>query len=593
MLKEIYSSKIDQYQLELTGLKKKDFQYSIGRFAAIILSGLNFYYFLEHSSEGFIAGTLIFLALFIFMLLEHLKLRKRIGRTRNFIKTNQEELEYLNGKVYPDNEGREFIDSEHLFANDLDLFGSNSLFQNLNRTTTKKGRLGLVASLKRNEVSEDFGPRQQAVKELATKLEWRQSFRVTGLGIDEDGDVDTKLVGWLKKGNSSNFVLSKYLLIGLAAICFGLLINWFINPGINTFNWFAYSFMLNLFLVFSQFKVIKREYQGLDGISKSIGVYADLLKDIEGEEFQSDILVKAKYQLDKDELSASSTLKELSKILDGFDQLNNVVALFVTNGLYHFHLHTLRRLFEWKHQYGDSIQDWISVIAKFDEYSSIANYAYNHPDFSYPLKNEALEIEAENLGHPLLRSDKRVNNSITFNSFKYIILTGSNMSGKSTFLRALGVNLVLMKIGSPVCAGSMASFPFKILTSMKLVDSIEKEESYFQAEVLRLKKIQTELEKDQACFVLLDEILRGTNSDDKRKGTRLFMERIGNYNAKGVTATHDIDIADLAESKPSIFNAKYFESTVVQDQLHFDYILRDGVCTTPNATKLMQAQGII
>ena len=167
------------------------------------------------------------------------------------------------------------------------------------------------------------------------------------------------------------------------------------------------------------------------------------------------------------------------------------------------------------------------------------------------------------------------------------------MSGKSTFLRTIGVNMVLMKLGMPVCAEEFSAYPFRLLTSMKLVDSLDKDESYFQAEVIRLKRIKQVLEDTEPCLVLLDEILRGTNSDDKRTGTRLFMERIGSYNAMGVIATHDIDIAELANQNPEVFNAKYFESKVIAGELKFDYKLRDGVCTTPNATDLMRSQGII
>jgi len=152
---------------------------------------------------------------------------------------------------------------------------------------------------------------------------------------------------------------------------------------------------------------------------------------------------------------------------------------------------------------------------------------------------------------------------------------------------------VLMKLGMPVCASEFSAYPFRLLSSMKLVDSLDKDESYFQAEVIRLKRIKDVLETGEPCLVLLDEILRGTNSDDKRNGTRLFMQKIGAYNALGIIATHDIDIAELAAKNEQVFNAKYFESKVKDGELTFDYILRSGVCKTPNATDLMRAQGII
>lgn len=589
----IYTDKISFYEKELSKLKSKDLLFSAFRFVAIISAGFCFYLYLDSDLPLFLICSLVLVIVFTQALIQHLKLRKNLKRTRLYIQLNREEVDNLQGIPYPNNEGDEFKDPEHIFANDLDLFGSNSLFQYLNRTISYKGRAILGERLKLNSATQDLEKKQEAVKELQTKLDWRQKFRVIGQGEKEESEVESHLKFWLQNSSRKPIISSLYLLLPLGALCLGLMVNWIIFPTLGNFNWLSYSFLFNLLLVFSQYKTIKAEYAQLSGVSNSLGAYSELLEIIEAENFESELLQNLKNKIVTKDKKASKALKELSKILDGFDQLNNVVALIVTNGLYHFHLHSLRRLFQWKSNNGIGIFDWLDAIAEFDFLSSLANYAYNHPEYIFPKTSEKEEFSALNVGHPLLKSEKRINNSIDFDGFKYVLLTGSNMSGKSTFLRTLGLNLVLMKMGAPVCASEFRAFPFVLLTSMKLVDSIEKEESYFQAEVIRLKRIHEILQSENPCFVLLDEILRGTNSDDKRNGTRLFMEKIKAYNAKGVIATHDIDIADLAAESPNSFKAFYFESTVENDELKFDYRLREGVCRTPNATRLMQAQGII
>lgn len=589
----IYKDKIFFYEKELSKLKSKDLQFSLFRFLSILASGFCFYLYLDADNYAYLFGSGLLVFIFTRALILHVKLRKNLRRTKLYIKLNQEELDYLNGSPYPDNKGNEFKDPEHIFSNDLDLFGSNSLFQHLNRTISFKGRGFMVERLKQNDTNKDIQETQESVKELREKLDWRQKFRVIGQEEEEEKEVESHLKIWLRNQNQKPFISSLFILLPIAAVGIGLLLNWIIFPTIEHFNWFSYVFMLNLFFVFSQFKLIKNEYAQLSGISKSLNAYSELLEIIENESFSSKRLNELKKKIVLEDKKASKALKELSKILDGFDQLNNVVALVVTNGLYHFHLHSLRKIIDWKSKNGEDIFEWLDAIAEFDYQSSLANYSFNHSDYIFPQPSSNVEFSAKNVGHPLLKSEKRIDNSISFDGFQYVLLTGSNMSGKSTFLRTLGLNLVLMKMGAPVCAEEFSSFPFVLLTSMKLVDSIEKEESYFQAEVIRLKSIHEILRQEKPCFVLLDEILRGTNSDDKRNGTRLFMEKIKVYNAKGLIATHDIDIADLAIESPNNFKAFYFESTVENDELKFDYLLREGVCRTPNATRLMQAQGII
>lgn len=593
MTQETYRNRQLKFKEELKTKKALDIRFSIFRLSLIVVSFLCFYLYLsDYNQIIYFYWAILLLIGFIAALLRHQNIRKDIKRTKAYIEINRIEEVYLDGDVSVLDKGDEYRDPDHMYSHDLDVFGSNSLFQHINRTVTLSGKNKLAASLQGKHSVDQIEDRQEATKELNSNLEWRQKFRVAGFDIQENLSLMPAVKRWLDARSVKTW-LSPFVLYPLAAVCFGLMLNWFINPSVQSFNWFSYSFMFNLLLTFSHFKAIKSEYGQLNGISKSLSVYGELLALVEEQSFESKHLNEVKSSLINAEYSAGKALKRLSRILDGFDQLNNVVALMLTNGLYHYHLHTLKNLYSWKKTYGGYLGEWLEVIASFDELNSLANYAYNHPDNCYPKVSEEPQFKAVELGHPLLNSKKRVDNNISFDDYDFMILTGSNMSGKSTFLKSLGLNLVLMKVGAPVCAREFFAFPFRLLSSMKLVDSIEKEESYFQAEVMRLKRIHEILQTEEKCFVLLDEILRGTNSDDKRSGTRLFLQKISSYNASGVIATHDVDIADLAEKGTAIYRAGYFESKVINGELVFDYTLRDGICRTPNATDLMKAQGII
>lgn len=592
MLLDFYKGRIEGFQKELKQKKRTDRWMSAIRFSLMLMAASSFFMFYKYDSQLFLWCGIVFLIGFVRVLFLHLKLRKKVTGLKTVVQINENELAYHQGNLEAFDGGKEWFSGEHLFANDLDLFGHHSLFQHMNRTVTKQGKEKLAHEFL-NDFDHSLQEKQQAVAELAPKVDWRQGFAVAGAGLDEPIGLQNALKSWLQKDSSKGWITSPFILYPLASITLGLLVNWIFTGSLQAFTWLSYAFMFNLFLVFSQFGKIKKEYEQLNRISKSLGLYSELLNHIENENFEAEILKVLKNRLVTEKVAASKALKKLSKLLDGFDQMSNVVALLFTNGLYHYHLHVLRGLYKWKQGHGEAIFEWLDVIAEFDRWNSKGNYAYNHPDFTYPNESSNKGISSQAMAHPFIAPSNRVANSVNFDGYKYIILTGSNMSGKSTFLRTIGINMVLMKLGLPVCAENFSAYPFKLLTSMKLVDSLDKDESYFQAEVIRLKRIKQVLETGEPCLVLLDEILRGTNSDDKRNGTRLFMQKIGSYNAVGVIATHDIDIADLARENSQIFNAKYFESKVVEGELTFDYKLRDGICKTPNATDLMKAQGII
>ncbi|WP_395064612.1 hypothetical protein [Flavobacterium sp.] len=354
----------------------------------------------------------------------------------------------------------------------------------------------------------------------------------------------------------------------------------------------GYLFAINLGIIGGFYKRIKNEINHTTEIDAIVKQYGLLIESIENEEFLSDKLNNLKEKLKSENSKASNELKQLSELFSRMDTINNLFVSLVFNGLFLFHVHTLKSLLNWKKNNAPSLKNWLDVIGEFEMLNSLANFSYNNSDFVFPEINSEYEISFTDLSHPLLNTKTRIGNDVTFQPQSFMILTGSNMSGKSTFLRSLGINMVLAGIGTPVCATKANVHPMPILVSMRLSDSLSDSESYFFAEIKRLKLIMDNLEGNRA-FVLLDEILRGTNSDDKRNGTIEVVKKMISKKAIGAIATHDIEVCLTTNEFPNDLTNKCFEVEIVNNELDFDYKLRDGICKNKSATFLMKKMGVI
>lgn len=536
----------------------------------------------------------ILIVLFFYFVSKHLSLKADIKFLKSYLREINIELEYLEGNLPDDSfSGQRFINPQHFYSHDLDVFGEHSFYHHVNRCFSLPGEKVLASEME-NLPEGQYEERQKWNEELSAKTQWMFQFRTTGRmgeGIDE---VNHTMRFWLKQAVEKSRTRNPFLLYALALIPIFFAIKFGINPNQANFFYLNLALIFNLIYTFRQFKTIKSQYDSLNKIAKPLSILSKIVALIEREKFESffaqKILEPIKGRAGNE---SSKSLQQLSRIVSAMDQINNVVVLIFLNGFFLFHLHSLNSLSAWKSKYEKRVLKWLEVINRLEADVSKANYAANHPHFTYPQLALNPAFEAVELAHPLIAKSKAVSNSITIESWRFAVLTGSNMSGKSTFLKTLGLSILMARVGLPVYAQKLRVYPFKLLTSMKLVDSISREESYFQAEVLRLKAIKEEIGKGRISFLLLDEILRGTNSDDKRSGTRQFMQNLAQSKAWGFVATHDTDIADLSISHPQVFKPLYFESKVEEGQLLFDYRLREGVCATPNATRLMQDYGII
>ncbi|MDZ7876312.1 MAG: hypothetical protein U5L45_01510 [Saprospiraceae bacterium] len=540
-----------------------------------------------------------FIALIVFfrLLITHLRYKQK-AQLLGFLKTiNTNEIAYLNGDLTPFKTGEDYIQTDHPYSHDLDIFGEMSIFQHVNRTTTPLGEEQLANWLRNADII-DIPKQQKAVRELGLKLNWRQHYLASGqLFIDEK----TALNGfqkWLDMPlNYLNKPFLKFISFILPIITLLIIVANFVSDNPLFFTLFKVFFFVNIIIVATQKNRIKEEHQLLTARDEALKKYSALLQIIENEQFNSEKLKELKtkiiHQTIDKAITPSAAIGKLARILNQFDTILNPFAAIIMNGLFQYHIHALFALERWKKDFGGLMMHWFSTIGEFEALASIANFAYNHPDFTMPIVSDVVELDGVNMGHPLIPFGKRIGNDIVFRETKFVVLTGSNMSGKSTFLRTLGVNLILAKMGSPVCADRFVFHPFQLFVTMRVNDSLQNDESFFFAELKRLQKIIAELDKPHRTFIILDEILRGTNSNDKRAGTQGLIKNLIQKDAIGIIATHDLVISDMKKDYPYYLANHCFEAEITNDELHFDYKLRTGVCQQMSAAFLMKKMGII
>lgn len=589
---EIYSAKSKIHSEDLNNINKKYNTVSFFRLISIILFLGSLYFYLKDSKGIFIIFAIFFFMGFVLLMRIHSKLLFKRKIKEALVKVNEEEISYLGKTAMPFENGIEFNDFHHPYAYDLDIFGEHSLFQNLNRTATFIGKKTMANQLLILSSAEEIIDNQAAIKELSEKLDWRQEFLALAKITNDSQSSYESLLKWSK---FPIFRLPKWSIIAsyvTPVLFFGILATYLVTSNSTFLNYLIYLFVINL-LIFGKFhQRIQIEIANAENIDKIVSQYGLLLKKIEQETFNSPKLIGLQKKLKFKEEQASGHLKKLSGLFSNMDTVGNLVAASLFNGTFLFNLHVLKHLLEWKEGHAEVLEEWLAVIGELEMLNSLANFSYNNPEFVFPKLNSDFKVDFSSLGHPLLNANTRVDNEVSFHPQSFMILTGSNMSGKSTFLRSLGVNMVLSGMGSVVCASSANVHPLPILVSMRLSDSLSDSESYFFAEIKRLKQIMDELEKNPA-FVLLDEILRGTNSDDKRNGTIEVVKKVIAKKAIGAIATHDIEVCLTTNEYPDVLTNKCFEVEIHNDELNFDYKLRDGICKNKSATFLMKKMGVI
>lgn len=522
------------------------------------------------------------------------KLKRLIKRLDVLIGINSKEIDSIGGDYNAFDPGNEFIDQSHDYTHDLDIFGQGSLFQFVNRSATIFGKNRLADYLSNAfSYSDQVVERQDAIKELSGMVDQRQDlqliFSEQQIAAADQGEMQQ----WLDSESPvKNIKFLKVLAYSLPTVT----LLWILLSVFGIVSFPIFLIVLQILIVFIYGRQTMKMQEVITSKSKILNRYAQCLKVIESTGYKSSYLAGIQNQLAKEkEQSPSEAIHQLSVILKYMDSNLNLLVAILLNGLFMFNLHLLIRTEKWKNDKKGKVPDWFNSIATIDALLSLANYAYNYPEFVYPnLLEEEFGFIGKDLGHPLILAEERVVNDVEINGGnQFYIITGANMSGKSTFLRTIGVNYILAMAGAPVCASALSFYPIHIHSSIRTSDSLVKHESYFYAELKRLKQIIDELESGSKKLILLDEILKGTNSKDKQSGSIALIEQLLNYKSVGLFATHDLILGELADRYPEHVKNLCFEIAIESDKMLIDYKLHPGVCKNLNATFLMKNMGIL
>lgn len=589
---EVYKSLKAKHQNSLASLTSQYNLLSTGRLVTAVIFFICFYYYTQTGSYFLLVLLILLPVAFILLLRKHNTINANKNLTENLVLINQEELDFLKGEGIPFKNGAEFIDPSHPYSYDLDFFGDHSLFQHINRAGTYQGEKQLSDLLLSQLPEAEIRSNQRAIAELTPKVEWRQEVLALSKTKPDSKKSHDELLEWSRRSNRKIPAIVVWLSFIMPALTLPAIAWFFISPEALSLNVLVILMIANWGILSTQLRKLKDELIPTNEIDKILSRYALIIKKIEEESFESEKLNALKSQFHHEGQRASVKIQKLSSLFHQMDHLINLMAWIFLDGPFLYHLHTLRSLYKWREKHGSHIQEWLQVIGTFEALNSLAHFSYNNPSYIFPELNMNQEISFEQLGHPLIKEKTRVANDISLVEHPFFILTGSNMSGKSTFLRTIGVNMVLAGMGAPVCASAASVHPLPVLVSMRVSDSLSDSESYFFAEVKRIKEIMNKLDK-APCFVLLDEILRGTNSDDKRTGTIEVIRKMVSKGALGAIATHDLEVCNTVSEFPGKLTNKSFEVEIVDNELVFDYKLRNGVCKNKSATFLMGKMGVI
>ena len=589
----LYQQQIDKYNHELKRFLQKRNLFGWLRLIAFVATILISYtVFVDYTWFGLIPLA-VGMAAFIYLIFTDVDNNEKILNTKTLIQINEEELKILDNHYLHRNDGSEFSPSLHDYANDLDLFGKASLFQWANRCSSEQGKNLFANNLLHPLSILQIEERQEAIKELGPMMEWRQQLQSYSEQTVITKTTERRTNQWLAEepkhfsGSAWNGVVWIYTAITLATLL--ATITGFISSGIFLFL-FALYFTISAFLSRNTIK----PYVHLSRIVNEISALEKLVNWIESQEFTSVLLNRIKKEMTSNGEKASIQIKQLKSILDKFDLRLNLVGPLFLNSFLLWDVRQMIALNEWRKKNKSVVPKLFQAIAETEVLNTIATIHLNYPGWCLPkLTENHFVFESKELGHPLIPQKERVNNDFLIEKDMLIsLVTGSNMAGKSTFLRSIGINIVLAQMGAPVCARHFTVSPVRLMTSMRISDNLAENTSTFYAELKKLKTIIEAVNNREKVFVLLDEILRGTNSQDRHTGSAAFITQLIRHHAFAVIATHDLELAGLKKQFPQSLENYHFDVQVKGEELFFDYKLKEGVCHSLNASLLMKKIGI-
>ncbi|KAA9333721.1 MutS-related protein [Adhaeribacter soli] len=574
--------------------RRKANQISLVRLSVFLtgaaLAGWCFY--TGNDAWGFLVIMVFYLG-FGFLVRLHSRLQYQQEHNRILSLINAEEISRLQGKLSIFDDGSRYKDNQHYYTSDLDVFGSHSLYGLVSRAVTVSGKNTLARWLQQAAAKPEILARQEAVQEILPELEWRQQLEAKARHYKRKTDHLPDFLNWLAQ---PGFFAQRKWLLGLTFLLPLVTISaiglWYFDL-LSGYVAGALAFVQYLF--HATFKKAKDEIQDKsEDLHKEVAGYVSALEHIENREFSSAKLRQVQARLYLNQVPASASIKRLATILDYLSATQNVYLNLLVNSLLMWDFFWLWQLDNWKQKSAPLFEPAVLTLAEVECLASFAAFQYANPGYAVPeISDEPFEISTSELGHPLIFVSERITNSFTTSGAgKSLIITGSNMSGKSTFLRTVGLNMVLAYAGSAVCAQRFKAYPMQVFTAMRTEDNLAESTSSFYAELKRLKMLLDLTEKPEPVFYFLDEILKGTNSKDRHLGAVALVKQLHQRQASGMVSTHDLELGNLENEMPGSVKNYSFNSRIEGDKIIFDYKLTPGVCGSFNASKLMQLMGI-
>ena len=590
----IYKAEKEKYEEDLAKLKKKQNLLGWLRLGVLVLAAVVAFYLFNYSLLFGWLAVVTGIAFFLAVVSLDTNNNKKISHLKLLIRINSEEIDSLNGNFIYKYDGLELLPPVHDCAYDLDIFGKSSLYQLINRGNTEQGKQLLANNFLGPLLVEEILERHEAIKELTPQFQWRQQLQAFSLQSPVTKTTQKRTEHWLGEdekhftGNKWKVIVWIYSLITVATAVAAAL------------GYMSSAIFLLLFVIYFLISGIlsKRaipSHHYLDSIVKETDTISQLIYWIEEKKFKASLLNRLQTSVKIDNQKAHIQIKQLKNILNRFDlrERSPIIFIFINSFLF-WDVRQMMSLNSWKRKNKQKLSFWYTLIAEFEVLNSLSTVYFNYPEWTIPVfSKEHFTLEAKDLGHPLIQPAQRVTSDFNLNSRgKVALVTGSNMAGKSTFLRCLGVNITLAQMGAPVCAKSFNLSLNNLMSSMRIADNLAENTSTFYAELKKLKTIIEAVNRNEPVFILLDEILRGTNSLDKHTGSEALIRQLIKQKAVAVLATHDVELAKLQNEFPASIDNYHFDVQVEGEELYFDYKLKHGVCTSLNASILMKKIGI-
>nr|WP_199157086.1 DNA mismatch repair protein MutS [Pedobacter sp. ASV2] len=590
-----YSQKITDLTDEINQTKKRIDQLSFMRIGLFFLEILFFVLLVSSADDNW--RVMIYFALvlpvagFIIIVRKQSALDRKIDYLKQLLWVYQNESNLMNGFENGYDHGVAFESEMHTYTSDLDIFGRSSLFAKINRCYSKNGIALLVNNLSAANAVSVILQRQEAIKELVTKIEETFNFRANLHGHDIEKIEKIKLQLKNQLGEQLAFTRSKllklYVLLAPYISISLILLGIFLNGS-------AWKFLVAFFFINTAWNIlinskVTKVFYCFGGGFNLLNDYALAIHWTENQNWKSPYILN----LFTSKVQVSKRIKDLSVIIKNFDARLNILVGGILNALLMWDLRCCINLDRWHQNASEDVIAALNRIGDFEELISVATLTYNQPSWVFPVISDDFKLEGKAIGHPLIAEKLRVTNDFNLEAQPTVdIVTGSNMAGKSTFLRTLGINMVLAYSGAPVCAEQMTLSVFVINTYMRIIDSLNESTSTFKAELNRLKMILDNIVKDKSTFVLIDEMLRGTNSRDKYLGSKVFVEKLIAEKTPALFATHDLQLADLKEKHQDTLRNFHFDIQIMDGEMKFDYKLKQGPCKTFNAAILLKEIGL-